>query len=385
MSRPARSARPASRAGFTLIELVVASSIAAIVLGATASLIVVSSRALPDVRSPAWCQAEAWRAAAQLDDELREAVAVGAASSTSITFMIPDRDDDGKNEIITYAWNGKPGSALTRQMNSDPVENVCENVSSLSLTYSKASVSIPEDGPNADGAEQLLYSYIGSSPSERTVRTSRSCALVFQPFLAADAASWRMTRAEVYLRQKLPASGQLVTSVYKATSAWAPPTVGAALASASTPEASLPATYAWYSINLPTGAISPADVVCITFTSVSITDVAGISVDVSRAPMTSAVYSYNDLVSWQVVPDGSPYIRVYGVENRPSTSTTTQARLRGYRIDIAVGSGRAVLDGAPVNDPELGASLDPETVEDAQQSGGLIKGIIDVVDDLLPI
>src|SRR6185503_17714901 len=108
---------PPRRPAYSLIELVLAMAVVALLLVGAQSAVMLASRALPDANS-----SEARRlAAAQAIDiiaaDLADAVSVSRAAAREIEFTVPDRDGDGQPETIGYSWGGNPGGSLKRIYN----------------------------------------------------------------------------------------------------------------------------------------------------------------------------------------------------------------------------------------------------------------------------
>lgn len=105
--------RGAARRGVTLVELVVAMAVTSIVLGASVSVMFVATRAIPTATDAAVTATDAAAALTLLESEVQCAIAT-RAQATSLVVRIPDRDNDGQPEQITFAWAGTPGAPLTR-------------------------------------------------------------------------------------------------------------------------------------------------------------------------------------------------------------------------------------------------------------------------------
>src|ERR1051325_4118910 len=110
--------------GYTLIEMVLALGILAIILVAAESAVVLSAKAIPDGRGPAAAAISGERAQDLMTSELMTAVGVTEQTANAITFTVPDRNGDSVAETIRYAWTGTAGDPLTRQYNGGNVVNV---------------------------------------------------------------------------------------------------------------------------------------------------------------------------------------------------------------------------------------------------------------------
>ena len=135
--------RPPHPRAFSLVELIVASSIVAILLVAVQSTIMLAAHAVPAANSKATALITAAAALGQLHADAACATAFSARSATAVTFQIPDRTGDGLPETITWAWDGTPRGTLTRQFNSNPAAPVARNVRDFSLAYDTRSAQAP--------------------------------------------------------------------------------------------------------------------------------------------------------------------------------------------------------------------------------------------------
>ncbi len=121
--------------GYTLIELLVSSSIASVLLVGMGSSIYIASQAFEaDEAAPAEI-AQADETLAQVLRDAQQATSVSELTATSATFTVPDRNGDGAEETIRYAWSGTPGEPLTYQYNGGPVQNIAEDVQHFEMTY----------------------------------------------------------------------------------------------------------------------------------------------------------------------------------------------------------------------------------------------------------
>lgn len=138
-----------SRAGYTLIELVISLASATVLMAGLASAIYVSVRATDSSFTPAGAAIDASAAVTELRAELEFAIEFTTLTSTTIEFTSPDRDSDGDEEEIRYQWSGVSGDSLTRQYNSSTPAVIAENVTDFSVSVNDAS-------PDAQYAEIRL-------------------------------------------------------------------------------------------------------------------------------------------------------------------------------------------------------------------------------------
>ncbi|MCC7390274.1 MAG: prepilin-type N-terminal cleavage/methylation domain-containing protein [Phycisphaerales bacterium] len=108
--------------GFTLVELLLALAISAVVMSSVPMMISLSSRATPTDGGIQTTAAEAADCFAQLTADLQLAMAVTELTANSITMTVPSRDGSGVAQTIRYAWGGTPGDPVTIAL--DGVEGV---------------------------------------------------------------------------------------------------------------------------------------------------------------------------------------------------------------------------------------------------------------------
>ncbi len=123
------------RCGFSFIEMIVASASTAILLGGLASSIVVVSKAFDTKDAETTRQLNASFVADEFFTDLHFATGFTERTATAVTFEVPDRDGDGTNETLRYAWDGNKGSPLTRALNGSTPEPILADIASLNLKY----------------------------------------------------------------------------------------------------------------------------------------------------------------------------------------------------------------------------------------------------------
>lgn len=101
----------ASRA-FTLIELMVSMSILSIVMAALMSTMLISLRSLPDADNAGLLATQADAALEMLMADAMLAITV-AGDQNGLKILVPDRDNDGTDEIILYALSAPDSTPTT--------------------------------------------------------------------------------------------------------------------------------------------------------------------------------------------------------------------------------------------------------------------------------
>ena len=82
----------------------------------------------------------------QMMAEMQYATRFTERTSTAVTFHLPDRDGDGDEETIRYAWSGASGAPLTKQFNGGPAATLIDAVESLNFDYMTKSLPAESGG-----------------------------------------------------------------------------------------------------------------------------------------------------------------------------------------------------------------------------------------------
>ena len=146
--------RPA--AGFTLLELVVASASATVLMVGLASSLYIAGESLEVVTSR---QKEeslqegltvAERVIRMIKHDLQSAIEISELTTgpnplpdplpdppipTSVTMKVPDRNEDGTPETIRYRWSGISGDSITQEYNGGTPASIATNVQNFSLAW----------------------------------------------------------------------------------------------------------------------------------------------------------------------------------------------------------------------------------------------------------
>ena len=130
---------PLRRAGLTLTELALSMTVMTILLGATASAVLLATRALPIGDSTAERLAKTADVVSEIADDLNFATSFSVATDKEVIFTVPDRAHGAEGpETIRYAWSGTPGDPLTREYNGGLRVNVVESVDDFAIEYGRA-------------------------------------------------------------------------------------------------------------------------------------------------------------------------------------------------------------------------------------------------------
>jgi prepilin-type N-terminal cleavage/methylation domain-containing protein len=122
------------RAGYSLLELVIASSLSAVLMAGLAASVQIASQSLDVATGSSTTSREAQQAINQIHEDLQSALDISDLQASSVTFLVPDRDGDGLPELMLYAWGGTAGDPLTCEIDysdtnqSDTTTVIAKNV-----------------------------------------------------------------------------------------------------------------------------------------------------------------------------------------------------------------------------------------------------------------
>ncbi len=184
---------PSHYLGLTLVEVVASVVVSSVLLGGTAATVHVMSRGGAQVIEATDRQNSAALVLARLRGELRLATAVSELGQHAVTFTTPI--SGGKDEVIRYAWSGKPGDDLTREAGSAGATVVLSQVQQFDLSYEMLSVQETGAPVEVESEETLLYRYdIVTDTDDTTITGKEWIAEYLEPDLPDDVLSWRITR-----------------------------------------------------------------------------------------------------------------------------------------------------------------------------------------------
>lgn len=200
--------RSAQRRGFTLVELVIAAALAALVLLGLQSSVMIAAKAIPSTVEPADHATHA-RVLDQLSLELPYASRIVAFSANGITFVVPDRNGDGADDTIAYAWSGVAGAPLTRTFNGAAAQTVLADAALIS--FSLQTEVVPGTTTYVDSNETLLASYSSSaSLGEYAVNTLTWIGQQVAISIPETAVDFRTTRVRLTANASGAATGTSV-------------------------------------------------------------------------------------------------------------------------------------------------------------------------------
>lgn len=327
--------------GFTLIEVVLALSVLGIVLAALGSVLTLSLRALPNRGDATEQPLIVARVLEQMSDDIQSAKKIASTSST-LTLTIPDRDANGSDEVIEYAWGATRGAALRRRVNSGSWTTVIASVSSAAFNVERFASRIDGSGTMVDSSEQILSAWETGATASHSLSTTVWVAQTVLPVLPADAVAWKPTKIEVNVRNVTPIDGVVVVDLRTPNSDGTPSATS--LFTASINESSMTSSYAWYTVSLSgMSSLSPSSGISIVFRTNGSGVVAG-----RMQGLTTGVASPGLLATsanggglWTTFSDGAIYHRLWGIITRPTTTSTAVDRVRSVTISVTPTNSRA--------------------------------------------
>jgi len=141
--------RARRRAGYTLLELVVNLASSSVLLVGLASTVYITTFAFSDVDET---RAQAQIAAVQADmmADLQCAKSFVVATSSNVTFTVPDRTGDGQDDTISY-YESSPQGKLMYSFNGQTPSVLVEDITACKFNFLTRTIEAPDyDPPTAD-------------------------------------------------------------------------------------------------------------------------------------------------------------------------------------------------------------------------------------------
>lgn len=304
------------RTAFTLVELLLASMVMSMLLGVCMSIIVVSARArtIDSAANTTSRLVETRAALDQIATELKSATAITSRASDSITFSVPDRNNDGQTESIGYLiYSGD----LYRTYNGIFTGKVMlTDVNSLNFNYldKTGAISTP-----VESSETLLMSYTGTSNATTDLSTTSFESQYVNPVavLPANAISWKITRVQLLLKRKAAGStGNMILAIKAGDATFKPS--GAAIATATVAASAIPTSNTWVDITLSPapGDLSPGTGVTLVTNGSTATANVTINGVLNPSPVvanTAECYSTNSGSTWTTPSNAAIFdFKIYG-------------------------------------------------------------------------
>lgn len=135
--------RQTLRSGYTLVELIVASASSMLLLAGMGASIFIASKAFDESDSQAFTSVAAGNIADEIMMEMQYATRFHERTPHAVTFSIPDRDGDGSEEKLRYAWSGTAGDPLTKELNGSAAAILFDDIQNLDFTFMTRTLIAP--------------------------------------------------------------------------------------------------------------------------------------------------------------------------------------------------------------------------------------------------
>jgi type II secretory pathway pseudopilin PulG len=192
------------RRAFTLVEVIVSTVSASVLLVSFTATLFISSRAFNNNSRSVVRRAAAANVMADITADLHQAIRFTERTTpNAVTFTVPDRNGDAVPDTIRYAWSGVPGASLTYSFNGGTAVPVVDNVQNFNLAYLTRRMGPDPPPPSNESAEMLLKSHDdapGGNFYSFQLTSGLSTGVYFFPNLPAGTQSWRVTRIRLRAR-----------------------------------------------------------------------------------------------------------------------------------------------------------------------------------------
>jgi Tfp pilus assembly protein PilV len=349
------------RRGFTLLEVLTASVITVVIVGALASVMAVAAKAMPSPDAASTTTRAASIALQAAAADLALCKGLKSYDATSIQFTLVDRDADGSEETLNVAWGGSAGDPLVLDTNG-VAQTIVEKVDDFAVSVETFSDSTTSVSGTTVGPQILLAGYEGTTIHVANVTTTEHVAQSFRASVPADAISYSITKLDVSVHQRLLYPGTVVVELYKARADGSP--TGAALASATAtsgllalPIALPPFIGTRYQLTLgtPVTGCLPGDLLAIKLSASSGRMYAAFQNPAPSEHYATMSLSTNSGGSWTPVPSASIGFLVCGNVTRPATVAASVSRAESVAIKVRPTGGQEIT----LNVPLLGKPLTP--------------------------
>lgn len=352
LTAPNRRA-PRSRSaggGFTLVEVVTAAALAAVVLLALQSSVLLASRALPKdggSRPAADCHTTVQR----IGNDLAYATEITKQTATAVAFEVADRDGDGVDDRVSYEWSGASGSPVLRTFNSADAEAASPGLRQFSLDYTLRNDT--RTGPTVTTADSLFAAYTATpSMASHYVSNQKLIAQVITPVLPSDAISYSVNRVEFILQIRGTNTGTTIFELRTAENE----RPGTILAQTSVAESSLTSTMRWTAVSFGgISGLSPGTRLCIVARSATAEESCTMMYQASGAPGSAGIRlaSNDGGTTWTAPAGQSINFRLYGACVVPGPVITYQRVIATNVTAVPDGSETAISVRLPLlNQPE---------------------------------
>lgn len=328
--------------GYTLLEIVVALPVMAMLLLGLGSAVKIAAQAVPNGTTTPSATLSARELLDLITTDLTYATTINTdvtqpGAANQLQFNLAQSNGSLSTTCqVQYNWPGTAGTSFQRQFNGQ--QTTLPNVQEFTLAYDKKAVALPTT--YSTSATMLLFSSDGSgafSTNDNSITTTNWVGEYFQPVLASNVYSWNVTSASIYLKQTTgPPNG--INSIQIRTAAGGVPT-STVLAQQSFPEGNLTGNYTYNSISFPPVPYqSPATGLCLVVACQNNSPSCLAQSYYGATANSNCVSTTNAGSSWQNASGQSLSYYIYGTVQTPNP-TTYQYLLTGIRCTLRLGNG----------------------------------------------
>jgi type II secretory pathway pseudopilin PulG len=345
------SAGPTKRMAFTLVELVASMAVMGILLGASASIMLITSHATPRLENPVGALLANSQALDQLARDLSCALEVSEHERNAITLTVPDRGHGNAGpESIRYAWAGGVGDPLTREYNGSKPVSIVGHAHEFRLDYDLKKVDQVMPVSEAESAQTELISHEASADLvDFSVLTNEWIGQYFLPSLPDGATSWCVLRIKIMAKQEGKIDGTTRVQLQLADESRLPS--GTVLDEALMKELDLLGSYAWQEFSFTKAVdLSPDQGLCLVVLAADKEPSCAVQYkDEDATVANSGLLRYAD-GSWSITQTMGLQFYVYGqykVSQQSALDTST--RITRVGIELEAGEPQAVRAITGVN------------------------------------
>jgi len=122
------------RGGYTLLELVISSSVGAVLVAGLSGSLYIASRSI-ESSDRSFDESSAQEILSTMMADLNQAIRFTVRTDTAVQFTVPDRTGDGLPEEIIYSWGGVAGTPLIYWYNGSAPVLLANDVQYFDLRY----------------------------------------------------------------------------------------------------------------------------------------------------------------------------------------------------------------------------------------------------------
>lgn len=151
--------------GHSLFELVIAMTSASVLMAGLGSAVLLTSRAFRPETTSQHFHTSAALVDRDVLSNLHLATGFTERTDKSAAFLVPDRDGDGRPELLRYAWSGRVGDPLMFTYNNSAAIPLLNDVRAFSLSYVTRDVPAVKLPAEQTGSQILLLLNDSTSPT----------------------------------------------------------------------------------------------------------------------------------------------------------------------------------------------------------------------------